>query len=258
MNAEPWITPSVDRPLPSKFCFARVHKVEPLGANFLRVSLESRNLSAYDDSSIHFRFVLPNRDGPTLWPTVAANGSIAWAEGDQAAHKPVYTARMVDHDRNQLVVDVYVHDDGRTTDWAFEIMAGESARAVVGLVGPSGGGLLTAERVLMGSDETGFPAVARLLENLPETATGHLYLEAEHGAACDYPLTPPRGIAVTWLSRAKGDVLANAVIKAMPGHEGAHVWFAGERTEARRVRDVALKAGWDKDALRISGFWRAA
>ncbi|MEO0385578.1 MAG: siderophore-interacting protein [Pseudomonadota bacterium] len=258
MNAKPWITPRVDHALPSKFSFARAYKVEPLGANFLRVKLESHDLSTYDDSSIHFRFVLPNRGGPTLWPTVAANGSIAWAEGDQAAHKPVYTARTVDHARNELVVDVFIHEGGRTTDWALEIMAGETARAVVGLVGPSGGGLLTADQVLMGSDETGFPAVARLLENLPETAMGHLYLEAEHGAACDYPLAPPGGIAVTWLSRANGDMLADVVIKAMPGHEGAHVWFAGERSEAMRVRDVALKAGWDKETLRISGFWRAA
>ena len=74
-----------------------------------------------------------------------------------------------------------MHEGGRTTQWALEIMNGERDRKFVGLMGPSGGGLLEADHALLATDETGFPAAARILENLPSGATGRIFLEAEEG-----------------------------------------------------------------------------
>ena len=229
-----------------------------LGPVFLRVTLAGEDLSSHKDDAIHFRLVQPPKEAEPSWPSVAANGSIQWPEGPTAPHKPVYTTRSIDHGKNTLVTDVYIHAGGRTTEWAQEIMAGDRARRVVGIVGPSGGGLLAADRVLMASDETGFPAAARLLENLPEGATGEVILEAEHGSACDYPITAPPGVKVTWIARSAGDTLDKATLDALPAHRGAKVWFAGERQQAAAVREAAKSLGWAKEDLRISGFWKAA
>ncbi|MEM6381610.1 MAG: siderophore-interacting protein [Pseudomonadota bacterium] len=253
-----WPIPQVSHRLPENFTFARVTDVAALGPVFLRVSVESPNLSTHGDAAIHFRLVLPNILGSTAWPGVATNGSVKWEQGDDAPHRPVYTARSVDQTNGTLIFDVFIHEGGRTTDWAQALQNGDQTRAVVGVLGPAGGGLMDAHRVILAADETGFPAAARILENLPPDATGELLLEAQHGAACVYPLPKHAGFQVRWLSRSKGDELGTATRQALPQWQGANIWFAGEREQANAVRDAAIQAGWSKDQLRISGFWRAA
>lgn len=243
--------------LPPNFQFVRVQDVVPLGPVFLRVTLEGEDISTYGDAAIHFRLVQPPEHVEPEWPSVAPNGSTDWPEGPGAPHKPVYTARYVDHGANTLVTDVFIHEGGRTTVWAQQAMAGNRERSVVGLVGPSGGGLLKADRVLLASDETGFPAAARLLEGLPEGATGEILLEAEEGAACGYPIAAPEGVHLRWLARSRGELLVEAALAALPDHAGAQVWFAGERQDAQRLREAAKVAGWSVGDLRISAFWKA-
>ncbi|MEM6712435.1 MAG: siderophore-interacting protein [Pseudomonadota bacterium] len=258
VDASSWNRPETTAPLPANFTFAQVRDVSRLGSAFFRVTVQAEDVSQYGDSSIHFRLILPNLSGVTAWPTVAANGSIKWAEGEDAPHRPVYTARWVEHESNLMAFDVFIHEGGRTTDWASEIMAGHDVRSIVGLVGPAGGGLMHADHVLLTADETGFPAAARILEKLPAAAIGTALLEAENGEACDYPVSSPRDIKIHWLSRARGEALGPAVIQALSEHEGARLWFAGERSQANAVRDAALQEGWDSEGLRVSGFWRAS
>ncbi|MEM6905031.1 MAG: siderophore-interacting protein [Pseudomonadota bacterium] len=243
--------------LPPNFQFVRVAEIEELGEVFYRVTLEGEDLTTYTDAAIHFRLVQPPTDAEPAWPAVAPNGSTTWPEGPGAPHNPVYTARSVDHGAKTLVTDVFIHEGGRTTEWVRELQRGERGRRVIGLMGPAGGGLLAADRVLMATDETGFPAAARLLENLPDGATGEVLLEAENGAACAYPIEVPPGFRLRWLSRAEGDHLGNATVAAMADHEGAQIWFAGEKQQARQVREAAKAAGWPSKGLRISGFWSA-
>ncbi|MEM6891298.1 MAG: siderophore-interacting protein [Pseudomonadota bacterium] len=216
-----WSPGPTEGSLPPNFRFVKVEDVTELGPSFLRVTFQGEDLSNHQDAAIHFRLVLPSKGIGPEWPSVAANGSVVWPEVEGAPHKPVYTTRSIDHTANRLIMDVYLHDGGRVTDWARSHLGGARERQVVVLLGPSGGGLLDADRVLMATDETGFPAAARLLENLPNTATGELILEAEHGADCAYPFCVPNGIKVTWLLRAKGDVLADTTLAALANHNGA-------------------------------------
>ncbi|MEM9139898.1 MAG: siderophore-interacting protein [Pseudomonadota bacterium] len=252
-----WSDGDTEGSLPGNFQFVRVRDVEDLGAVFLRVTLEGEDLSHHGDASIHFRLVQPPKDAKPEWPSVAANGSIRWPDGDGAPHKPVYTTRSVDHAAGTLVTDVFVHEGGRTTEWAREVQSGGRERTIVGLVGPSGGGLLDADRLLMATDETGFPAAARLLENLPHGATGEIFLESEHGAECGYPIAAPEGSQMHWLARSRGQNLLSATQEAMAAHPQSHIWFAGEKRDARTLRDTAKADGWDAAKLRISGFWSA-
>lgn len=244
--------------LPPNFQFARVVSVEELGPVFLRVTLEGEDFSAHGESSIHFRLVQPPIGAEPEWPSLAPNASTKWPDGPGAPHKPVYTTRSVDYAANRLVTDVFIHEGGRTTDWAREVQRGGRGRSVVGIVGPAGGGLLNADNVYMASDETGFPAAARLLENLPKGASGQIVLEAENGADCDYPIKAPNGIEITWLSRAKGESLGQVALDALPDLDpSVSLWFAGERAQARLLRDAAKAAGWEAAQLRVSGFWAA-
>lgn len=241
--------------LPPNFTFVSVIEVQELGQNFLRVIFQGEDLSKHQDAAIHFRLVLPPETVAPEWPQVAPNGSVRWPEGENAPHRPVYTTRTIDHARNQLVMDVFIHEGGRVTEWARSHLQKLRQRRVVGLLGPSGGGLLHAEKVLMATDETGFPAAARLLENLPNSATGEIILESEYGAVCDYPIKVPSGIKVRWLARSEGQILGDATCAALPGRAGSKIWFAGERSEAKTVREAAKAAGWEQGDLRVSAFW---
>jgi len=257
-DAMRWTDGEAPGSLPPNFRFATVRSVEGLGEVFLRVVLTSEDFSSYGDDAIHFRLLQPPMVGEAEWPEVAENGSTRWPDGPGAPHKPVYTVRWVDRARNEMATDVFVHAGGRTTNWAKENLTGAAdRRRVVGLVGPSGGGLLEAERVLMASDETGFPAVARLLENLPHDASGEVLLEAEHGEACGYPVAAPPGVTLRWLARAQGEALVEEALQALPRHAASKIWFAGEKADARKVRDTAKASGREAADLRISGFWTA-
>lgn len=253
---ERWPNEPARQMLPANFMFVHVTDVAPLGPNFLRVTLEGEDVSSHQDDAIHFRLVQPPIESAPTWPSVAANGSILWPEGPGAPHRPVYTTRFVDYRANTLVTDIFIHDGGRTTEWAQELQRGGRSRSRVGLVGPSGGGLMHADRVLMATDETGFPAAARILDALPSHAVGDLFLEAEHGAACAYPITAPKGVSVYWLGRAQGDNVADAALSVLSLHRGSKIWFVGEREEARRVREAGKAAGREPADLRVSGFWR--
>ena len=241
--------------LPPNFAFVEVTDVAQLGAAFLRLTLKGEGLETHGDDSIHFRFVLPPEGENPEWPTVASNGSIKWPDGPGAPHKPVYTTRYIDQGAGTLVTDVFIHDGGRITTWAEALINGARNRRVVGLVGPAGGGLLHADHVLMGADETGFPAAARLLENMDSGVTGTVLLEAENGEECAYPIEVPQGITLRWLSRSKGESLGQSTEELLPQSEGATLWFAGERAQAASLREKARAAGWDKSQMRISGFW---
>jgi NADPH-dependent ferric siderophore reductase len=252
-----WTSDVAASNLPDNFSFVRLRDVTPLGRAFLRLTLEGEDLSEHRDRSIHFRFVQPPQGKSPSWPTVAPNGSIAWPDDEGAPHKPVYTTRSVDYENNTMEVDVFVHDGGRTTQWAQQFLNGQKDRQIIGLVGPVGGGTFVADKVLMAADETGFPAAARILENLPHDVTGQLFLEAEQGADCGYPFDIPTGIKVTWLNRATDQTLAEATLAVLPQHKGSKIWFAGERQQARQVREAGKATGRDANDLRISGFWAA-
>lgn len=243
--------------LPPNFQFVRVKSVTPVGNTFLRVTFEAEDFSAYGDDAIHFRVVLPPENVSPEWPTLAPNGSVKWPEGPAAPHRPVYTARRVDQAAKTLEMDVFLHDGGRMTAWTQDLMAGTDTRNTVGLIGPAGGGIIEDQHVLIGSDETGFPPVARLIESLPQGARATVFLEAEHGANCAYPMPQRDGITLHWCARSQGQTASQAVLDVLDQHAGAVLWFAGEREDAKRVRDAAKAAGYDPKALRVSGFWTA-
>ena len=242
--------------LPPNFQFARVLNIEKISPIFLRVVLEGENFSDYNDKSIHFRLVLPPKDIEPTWPTIAANGSTSWPQGLKSLHKPVYTTRFLDHNKNIITTDVYMHEGGKITEWANEVREGCRKRNIVGITGPVGAGLLFSDKVLMATDETGFPAASRILENLNQKTEGRIILETKNGQL-NYPIKTPKSMSIQLLSRNIGENLKNEILKILTTYKNHKIWFAGEKQQANAVREHAKKAGFDTKILRISSFWTA-
>lgn len=238
--------------LPPNFHFTTVVSIDPVGASFIRVRVRIRDLSSFQDDAIHFRVVLPPEGLDHVeWPYVAENGKTVWPKGEKALHRPVYTARQVDHAAGEMDFDVFLHDGGRATDWARSAAVG----ARVAVVGPGGGGVPDTRNILMYADETAFPAVARILDALPDNAQGQVTLLAEQGAGCSYPLTAPAGISVTWLSPADGKNLVELALVACKQFPDYFLWFACEKADVQKVRAAYKADGGAPSKSYIAAYW---
>lgn len=111
-------------------------------------------------------------------------------------HTRYYTVRAIDADHEWIDVDFFMHEDGGPG-----CSFGRSARlgATCGVTGPCGLGIKPANQYLLVGDETALPAIARICENLPPGAMGHVFLHAQHQ---EYDICAPSSMQISWLPRA--------------------------------------------------------
>lgn len=237
---------------PPNFQFVEIRSVEPVGRDFVRITVCAEDVSAFGEDAIHFRLVLPPLgDTQPEWPRIAASGATTWPKGEKALHRPVYTVRHIDVSRCELAFDLFLHDGGRATVWARSVRVGTR----VGLTGPGGGGIPETRRITLYADETGFPAVARILEALPTDAIGQAVLSARDGAACGYPLPAHPGVDVHWHAQRTSTQLADCAIADQAVHKGGTLWFAAEKAGAQKLRDWCKTNGIDLCDHYVAAFW---
>ncbi|WP_297008083.1 siderophore-interacting protein, partial [uncultured Corynebacterium sp.] len=117
------------------------------------------------------------------------------------------------------------------------------------------------DQFLVAGDETALPAIARLLEELPDTANGQVFIEvAEEEHRCDLREIP--GMAVTWLIRhgrgtGENSLLLGAVEGAAWPDGQVWAWIAGEQSVVRDLRRHLVEVrGMDKAWIDFTGYWR--
>lgn len=191
------------------------------------------------DDDLHVRMYFPPEglDKPE-WPWPASDGRILWPEPARRPATRYYTIRRIDAHSREIDVDFVLHDHaGPGSDFALKAKAG----AICGMAGPLGRGIRPARWFLLAGDETALPAIARILESLPATASGEVLLEvADHRE--ELPLAAPRGMSIHWLHR--GDalpgstrLLAEAVTAVRwPQHQQVFAWVAAEAQAVRAMR----------------------
>ncbi|MFC3614180.1 siderophore-interacting protein [Lutimaribacter marinistellae] len=235
---------------PPNFQLIEIREIAPLGRDFLRITATSEDLTRFGTDAIHFRLILPPEGLETPeWPSIAPNGATVWPSGHKALHRPVYTLRHVDPAAGTFTFDLFRHEGGRATEWAGKVRPG----TVVGLTGPGGGGLVETSAITLYADETGFPAVARIVESLPQNATGIAVLSAGAGADCGYPMPTHPGIEIHW-TPGRIDLAARAIAERKD-HPNHFLWFAGEQRQARTLRDWCRSTDLDVRAHSIAAYW---
>ncbi|MFI6503541.1 siderophore-interacting protein [Nonomuraea typhae] len=190
---------------------------------------------------------LPEADGDR-WRT---------PEGRPEAPMRTYTVRAVRP--GEVVVDFVVHEGGIAAQWALGARPGD----VLGLNSPTGlydppAGLRWQ---VLAADLTGLPALARLLEGVPETVTTKVIAEIpDDDSLLDLPERP--NVEVTWLHAGNGhgpSALADAVRAAVPvtrSLDGGYVWAAGPADTMRAVRRYLRKErGLPGRHYKIIGYW---
>ncbi|MDQ8728110.1 siderophore-interacting protein [Bradyrhizobium sp. LHD-71] len=191
------------------------------------------------DDDLHVRMYFPPEglDKPE-WPWPAPDGRIMWPEPDRRPVTRYYTIRRIDAASREIDVDFVLHDHaGPGSDFALKAKAG----AICGMAGPLGRGIRPARWFMLAGDETALPAIARILESLPATASGEVFLEVADQRE-ELPLTAPSGMSIRWLHRGDAppgstQLLAEGVHTVRwPEHPDIFAWVAAEAQAVRGLR----------------------
>jgi len=225
-----------------------------------RVVVATEDARHFVEGGMHVRLLIPPKGREPVWPHTEPDGRIHWPKGDDALTIRAYTIRSIDLDRGEMNIDFVVHegDDVPGATWAMTARPGDRAS----LIGPGGGGVPTARKLVLAGDETALPAIARIAASVPADAELRIFLEVADKQE-EQPLTSKASMDITWLHRngaAAGttDALERILRDIVPAADPETlVWVACEQKQARAVRAfVKSEIVRDPGTFSIAAYWQ--
>lgn len=246
--------------LPDDLRILHVKSVEDIAPRFRRIVFRGKNLERYDrDDQFHCRLIFqPRGTAEPRWPMLDHRGHVVWPD-DKAVPTRVYTIRHIDTAAQDITIDFALHaNPGPATRWAMDARPCDLA----GILGPAANGPKSAEFYVLVGDETALPGIARFLENLPITATGHAFIEVDTKTD-ELPLHCPAGMAVVWLHRNGADagtttLLEDSIraIKWPAPLDTAFVWGGCEHKAFSAIhRHLKKDVGLPRDRFVLYSHW---
>ncbi len=235
-----WTGDSVGSVLPPDLRIVTVCDVQQITPCMRRVTFTGSDLERYAVSDqLHCRILFMDKDTEQpQWPMLGDDGRIIWPKAGQIATR-IFTVRSIDAELGKLDIDFAIHDGkGPASTWIAKVKQGD----VVGILGPDAHGPKPAEQYFLAGDETGLPAIARILETLPRTASGYAVVEVDNPLE-KQEINAPSGITVKWLYRSEatagGAILLSDAFFALPlpeNHDLAFYWVGAEFSAFRAIR----------------------
>jgi NADPH-dependent ferric siderophore reductase len=243
-----------------------VSAVEVVHPHLRRITFAGGDLATFTplgpDTFLYVLLPPPGRD------TLTIDQSFTWEQHGRMPEeeRPVgayYTLRRWRPEAAELQMLFVLHDPaGPASEWAARAEPGDP----VALWGPRESWAPPAgtDWYLLVADDTGLPAVARILETLPDGPPVHVVAEvadaAEHQDLPDRPNTE-----VHWIhrdGRAPGTVAerTEAAVRALdlPPGDG-YVWGGGESRSLTAVRRyVRREVGLPRERVSLVAYWRHA
>lgn len=239
--------------LPGNISLAVVETVERISPSYVRLRVSGPDLARFSRGALHFRLLFgPEGAG---WPATDSDGVTRWPGGPEAWHRPVYTTReitLLGGEAARIVLDVFVHEGGRVTDWTARVRPGEE----IAISGPGGGGRPAAAWMGLIGDETAVPVIARILAEADPDARGAATLFVPEAADAQALAAPP-GLAVRWALRGEGVSPLDALHALDIPASDRFVFFAGERRDAFAARDWLRGRGLGLGEFLASTYWTA-
>lgn len=213
----------------------------PLSRNVQRVVIHAPELRLlqlpwFGDAALGIYFATTDEDSPTA---------------------RTYTVREQDPTAGRITVDIILHGDAAGTRWATGAAPGdrvELAHAKSWFRPPR-----DADRHVLVADLAGLPALARLIE---QRAHGDTVAIVEVPDEDDIDYLPKHATVrlVTSIGTGNGaaeSILTRLVSQNCPPTGLGYCWFAGEASEARKIRRLLRREyGWPPDQLDVVGYWR--
>jgi NADPH-dependent ferric siderophore reductase len=255
-----WEGDHAEPALPADLRILHVKSVEDIASRFRRIVFRGENLERYDrGDQLHCRLIFqPPGTAKPRWPMLDHRGHVIWPD-EKAVPTRVYTIRHIDTARQEITIDFALHaNPGPATRWAMDARPGDLA----GILGPAANGPKHAEFHVLLGDETALPGIARVLENLPVTATGHALIEVDTKTD-ELALCGPDGLTIVWLYRNGADagtttLLEDAIhtVKWPEQLDKVFVWGGCEhRAFSAIYRHLKKDVGLPRDRFVLYSHW---
>lgn len=244
-------SPAPGRPRKPRYA-TTVRSVQPLTARMIRIVFGGPELAGFNwnGPAAHIKLIL----GP---PEV---------EGDVRPLSRTYTPRHFDAARQELTVDFVLHGEGPASTWAARAQVGEPMT----IAGPGRSYSLEGrfDWLLIAGDESAIPAIATLLEAVPDAVQTQVLIEV-NDAGDEFALAPPRpNVRVRWLHRAQpltaqtpqaraGVELSAAVAAFDPPAGTGRIYVACEADAMRGIRrQLLLERALPREWVTTRGYWK--
>ncbi|PWC12830.1 siderophore-interacting protein [Brenneria roseae subsp. americana] len=212
-----------------------------------------------DRHGAHIKLFIPQQGQqiPTL-PTFGERGPV-WPEGEIRPIVRTYTIRAVRQEEAELDIVFAMHDHaGPAVSFARQAKTGD----YIGITSPGGPHpmLPPAAAYYLAGDPSALPAIAALLENLPDDAQGHAVIRVDSSADI-LDLVKPDRITLHWVvggTEATDEAINR--FRALPHQENAErafYWLAGEDQLVVQLRRyVRRECGCERNQLYAVPYWR--
>lgn len=246
---------------PSRYYLAEVRRITQVSPRLARVTLTSPEMTSFvpggPADSLKVTFAAPGEAAPTM-PGRDAEGHTTYTPEQELQPRRAYTIRHWDPAALELDLDIVLHGHGPGGKWAAHASKGD--RLVI--ADPRGAHKVdpAASSMLLASDESGLPALATILEELPSTTQARVYVEVYDGDE-EQKLPSRAQVVITWLHRRSdseptGKLLAATIGSAKLPALNA-VWVACEAMAMREIRrHLLMDVGMDRALLNTQGYWK--
>ncbi len=242
---------------PPHFRRVAVRRIEDLTPRMRRFVLGSPELDrmVIDEPAASVRLLIPPAVGAALEMPTWTGNQFELADGSRAPIR-TFTPRHLDVAAQDLTIDVVMHGGGAASDWALNTSVGDD----VAVSGPGRGYEIAtdASTYLLAGDETAIPAIAQLLEVLPQTTRVRVMIEIERSEARLALPTHPN-CETEWLENDPGAPPCTALVVAVIAVEDMPeaVWVAGEAAAVQKIRKHLFdERGMSRSEATVRGYWK--
>lgn len=226
----------------------------------VRVTLGGEGMAGWRSTGVgdeYVRLFFPDpQTGEMVLPQVDDRGLWRWPEGKNPSHTVCYTARRVRE--GEIDVDFVAHVGGRASDWAQGAKPGD--RILLGSPRGLYAAPADAKWQLFVCDETGLPALGRLLEQLPAGVEARAVVELSE-ASRQQVFESAADVKIVWLVSGNGhgpSRLEEAVRSIRVPEVPAYAWVAAERKTAQPLRKYFRhELGWPAERYSVVNYWTA-
>lgn len=254
--------PMVEAPRAARYRGIRVLEVlrtEAVAPRMRRIVLGGAEIEGFGAGPNIKLLIPPDGVEQPQWPLAGPDGQAIWPGDGLRPAVRTYSVRRFDAARGELWVDFACHGgDGPAARFARRARPGD----LIGVGGPGGRTLPSAQFHVLAGDHCGLPSIAAILEGLAPAARGIAFLEVEDEADAA-PLQGPPGVEVTYLFRRGapwrgpspiGEALASL---RLPEAVSVSAWIAAESEVVRQARRHLLaERKIPKPSVVAIGYWK--
>ncbi|WP_407713735.1 siderophore-interacting protein [Comamonas testosteroni] len=199
---------------------------------------------------------------PQIRPTLAAQWLKVYVPQPDSSRSVgrAYTVRRYDNTTHELDLDFFLHGDtGPIGSWASRVKHGDQFE-ISELRSRSGFNVADCpEKLVLFGDETALPAIASILEVLPEKISVRAYVSIDDALEEGYLIGSPAANSVTWIHRTNIDdekMQQAAAASVLEFGNDARFWIAGESGVVKATRARLLEEGVERSLIDSSGYWK--